>query len=108
MRSPSVFSVHHLVMACILFSSSSCLLLLEPTPAENIIQDLHLCSDYRWGLFGNTVVEGSVKNNYWKQVSGVEIRATVFDYNNQQIEERDFTLSTDITTDGTATFKEIL
>lgn len=93
----------------LLFSSCELLLLMAgPGPSEDVISSLDVCSSWRGNLIGQTVVEGNVRNNHYRDVWNIRLVATVYDKQGRVTEEKPFDVSVTITADGSATFKEYM
>lgn len=76
------------------------------SPSSEIIKDLDLTTNWSGNLFGQTVVDGTVKNRRSRTVSGIRLRAIVFDKSGTIIESKEFDLSVGLTYKGEATFSE--
>jgi hypothetical protein len=97
-----------LVATCSLTSCALISALTASAPASDIIKDLSVESYCSGNLLGQAVVHGSVRNRRHKEVSGIKLRAHVYNRQRQLIERKDFELSVALTPDGEASFKQVL
>lgn len=88
---------------------SSCVFIELDEPTTNqVVNNLNLDANWRGNLINQTVVEGRVINNHYRNVWGVTLRARVYDKNQLMVEEQEFTIPVTLTREGVATFKEYM
>ena len=93
----------------VLFSSCELLILMAgPSPSDTVIGSMNIYSSWRSNLIGQTVVEGTIWNNNYRDVWNIRLAAIVYDRQGREVEEKQFSVPVTITPEGSATFKEYM